>query len=66
MKKAARPATRRQTIGKKAFAAISAVEGLQLGKASQDRLRALEMAGLSFEERRVQVLQAYAGATRRK
>jgi hypothetical protein len=55
-----------RTLGKKAFAAISAVEGLRLSKSSRERLKALEQSNLSLEERRAEVLRAYVGTNSRK
>jgi hypothetical protein len=54
------------TLGQKAFASISAVEGLVLTAESRQRLHTLEVAGLSFEERRQAVLRAYKGQRRSK
>ncbi len=50
-------------LGAKAFAAISAVEGLQLNAASRQRLDALKAADLTPDERRTEVLRAYTGLT---
>lgn len=57
---------RARTLGRKAFAAITAVEGLRLSSESSKRLDALEAADISEEERRAAVLKAYKGAKRRK
>lgn len=48
-------------LGFRAFAAISAVEGLQLSAASSRRLNALKSSNLSAAERRAEVLRAYTG-----
>ncbi len=56
--------TEAQILGSKAFAAISAVEGLRLGAASQERLNQLKSAGLSQEERRSEILRAYKALAR--
>lgn len=48
-----------QVLGAKAFAAITAVEGLRLSASSRGRLEALKASGLSSEERRKEVLRAY-------
>lgn len=48
-----------QVLGAKAFAAITAVEGLRLSASSRSRLQALKASGLSSEERRKEVLRAY-------
>jgi hypothetical protein len=46
-------------IGSKAFAAISAVEGLKLGRDSRARLDRLRSSGAGGEERRSAVRDAY-------
>jgi hypothetical protein len=46
-------------IGSRAFAAISAVEGLKLSCASRERLDRLRSSDLSGEERRSAVRNAY-------
>ncbi len=46
----------------KAFAAIAAVEGLHLSASSQARLAQYEADGLSMDERRKAIQQAYKGA----
>lgn len=66
MDKITRPSKSRQTLGKKAFVAISAVEGLKLSQAGVARLREFEVANLSFEERRAEVVRAYTSISRRK
>lgn len=48
----------------KAFSAIAAVEGLHLSSASAARLSQFEAKGLSMDERRKAILQAYKGARR--
>jgi hypothetical protein len=48
-----------RVIGSKAFAAISAVEGLKLGHDSRARLDRLRSSGLGGEERRSAVRDAY-------
>jgi len=53
-------------LGTKAFAAITAVEGLRLSAASQARLETLKGAGLSADERRAEVRLAYASLGKRK
>lgn len=47
-----------------AFAAVAAVEGLRLSAASRKRLAKYEAAGLSMDERRQAILQAYKSARR--
>ncbi len=70
MKKTGTPPTTKRTnakpIGARAFAAISAVEGLRLGKASRRRLQALKAdRALSPDERRAEVLRAYMDLARK-
>ena len=55
-----------RVLGHKVFAAISAVEGLQLGIPSRKRLDKLKGAGLSQEEKRAEVLRAYKATSGRK
>lgn len=55
-----------RVLGTKAFAAICAVDGLRLNAASRKRLELLKAAGLTTEERRAEVLRAYAGLGQRK
>ena len=64
MKSALSP--RARTLGRKALAAITAVEGLQLSPASRKRLKELKAANLSPEERRAAILRAYTSAASRK
>lgn len=55
------------TLGPRAFAAISAVEGLKLGKESRERLRTLQSdETLTPEQRRAEVLRAYTDLPRKK
>ena len=53
-------------LGTKAFAAITAVEGLRLSAASRTRLETLKAAGLTAEQRRAEVLRAYASLGKKK
>lgn len=46
-------------LGDKTFAAISAVEGLKLAKASRERLSALNKTKLTPAQKRAEVLRAY-------
>ncbi|OAF07591.1 hypothetical protein [Bradyrhizobium neotropicale] len=46
-------------LGDRTFAAISAVEGLKLGKASKERLSALNKSKLTPAQKRAEVLRAY-------
>jgi hypothetical protein len=55
-----------RVLGTKAFAAITAVEGLRLSAASRKRLDALKAAGLSAEERRAEVLRSYTSLGKKK
>lgn len=55
-----------RVLGGKAFAAITAVEGLRLPAASRKRLHELKESGLAPDERRAEVLRAYAGSNKRK
>jgi hypothetical protein len=53
-------------LGARAFAAISAVEGLKLGAASRKRLQSLQDdPKLTPDQRRAEVRKAYAGLSRR-
>lgn len=59
------PMKRRATktaLGPKAFAAITAVEGLKLSAASKTRLSTLKAKGLTNEERRAEIIRAYRTA----
>jgi hypothetical protein len=49
----------KSVIGTKAFAAITAVEGLKLSAASKSRLSNLKAKGLNNDERRAEVIRAY-------
>ena len=46
-------------IGSEAFAAISAVEGLKLSAVSKERLAEQKRKGLSNDQRRQEILNAY-------
>jgi hypothetical protein len=46
-------------LGPKAFAAITAVEGLALSSASKRRLASLHASDLSDDERRAEIIRAY-------
>jgi hypothetical protein len=46
-------------LGLRAFAAISAVEGLKLSSSSRARLEALRATDLTPEQRRAEILKAY-------
>ena len=49
-------------LGTKAFAAITAVEGLKLNAESKARLSHLKAKGLNNDERRAEVIRAYRAA----
>ena len=51
-------------IGSRAFAAITAVEGLRLSAASKKRLAGLRASALTPAERRAEVVRAYAKASK--
>ena len=57
------PAAR--VLGDRAFAAISAVEGLVLSPKSRNRLAAMRRAKLSPGEQRAAIIRAYTGAKSR-
>jgi hypothetical protein len=60
-----KPMTRQSSksvIGTKAFAAITAVEGLTLSAASKTRLANLKAKGLNNDERRAEIIRAYRAA----
>ena len=57
---------RKRVLGAKAFAAITAVEGLRLSSTSRRRLDTLKASGLSTEERRAEVLRAYADLSKKR
>ncbi|MCP3446172.1 hypothetical protein [Bradyrhizobium sp. CCGUVB14] len=48
-----------RVLGGKTFAAISAVEGLKLGRASRERLSTLREKDLTPAQKRAEVLRAY-------
>ncbi len=54
-----------RVLGTRAFAAITAVEGLQLSPASQARLSRMAAEGLSRDKRREAILQAWRGKSPR-
>lgn len=61
------PGAKSRVIGTRAFAAISAVEGLKLNKASRERLKALEDdETLTPAQRRAAVLKTYQHLSRKK
>ena len=58
---------KKAVLGARAFAAISAVEGLKLSAASRKRLQALQDdPTLTPDQRRAEVLKVYAGLSRRQ
>jgi hypothetical protein len=52
----------KSVIGTKAFAAITAVEGLKLSASSKSRLSGLKAKGLSNDERRTEIMRVYRAA----
>lgn len=54
-----------RVLGARAFAAITAVEGLRLSSASRRRLEVLKASSLSSDERRAEVLRAYSGLAKK-
>lgn len=65
MAKSTKTTGKSRVIGAKSFAAISAVEGLRLKGASKKRVASLRASELSPDERRAEVIRAYAGKGRR-
>lgn len=55
--------TKNYVIGRKSFAAITAVEGLRLASASEVRLE--QTRSLSPEQRRAETIRAFAGTRNR-
>jgi len=55
-----------RVLDQQAFAAITAVEGLELSAASKGRLDSLKRSNLSADERRAEVLRTYKGLSKRK
>jgi len=53
------------TLSRRAFAAISAVEGLKLTDAGKRRIADMDARGLSPSERRAEILRAYKGSKRK-
>jgi hypothetical protein len=49
-----------RVLGDKTFAAISAVEGLQLSATSRERLSAMKQKSLTPAQKRAEVLRAYS------
>ena len=49
-----------RVLGPEVFAAIAAVEGLHLTAASKKRLTALRASSLTQDERRAEIISAYA------
>lgn len=58
-KASSKPVGRSRVLGSRAFAAISAVEGLKLSCESNARLDALRSSSLGGDERRSVVREAY-------
>lgn len=58
---------KKSTLGARAFAAISAVEGLKLDKNSKERVQSLQRnQALTPAQRRARVLKAYAKVSLKK
>ena len=69
MKKAARrlgAEGERLVLGERTFAAISAVEGLSLSKASRKRLVSMKKRKLTSAEQRSEVIRAYNETKKRQ
>jgi hypothetical protein len=49
-----------RTLGGKAFAAISAVEGLKLSAAGKKRMTDMKAKGLSLDQQRAEIIRAYS------
>ena len=60
-KKTTHEKDRPRVLGRKAFEAIAAVEGLKLSEASRSRVSKLLASGLSADQRRAAVIRAYTG-----
>ncbi len=54
-----------RVLGEKTFAAITAVEGLELGPVSRKRLFAMNEKKLTPEQKRAEVLRAYSSSKNR-
>jgi hypothetical protein len=61
-KKLPRETTTGRIIGAKAFAAISAVEGLKLSPAGKKRVAASKSRKLTLAQRRTEVVRAYTAS----
>lgn len=59
-------AKRPRPLGRQAYAAMAAVEGLRLNKVSEDRLANLREKNLSPDERRAEVIRAYSNLSAQK
>ncbi len=55
-----------RTLGDRAFAAITAVEGIALSAESRHRLAMMQGRNLSPEEQRAEIIRAYAEAKPRR
>ncbi len=55
-----------RTLGERAFAAITAVEGIALSADSRHRLATMQSRNLSTQEQRAEIIRAYAGAKPRR
>ena len=61
-KKMSRESATGRVIGAKAFAAITAVEGLKLSPAGKKRLAASKLRKLTHAQRRAEVVRAYSAS----
>ncbi|MBZ9603188.1 hypothetical protein [Phyllobacterium chamaecytisi] len=52
-------------LGDRAFAAITAVEGIRLSETSRERLASMKTRKLTAEEQRTEVIRAYVEAKSR-
>jgi hypothetical protein len=64
--KKSRPTAKGRVLGAKAFAAISAVEGLKMSAASKKRFRTFKSRGLTPDEQRAEILRVYRQIDGRK
>ena len=55
-----------RTLGDRAFAAITAVEGVALSPESQRRFASMRSRKLTPQEQRAEIIRAYAGAKPRR
>ena len=53
-------------LGERVFAAITAVEGMSLGRKSRERLADMNSRKLSPDEQRSEIIRAYSGSKPRR